>query len=95
MARVPSESYRAALCAIVTFDARALLSRIAVPTLVIAGSHDSNAPAPMMERMAGRIARARFALCEGAGHLAPLERPDAFNRAVEAFIQETETKAEP
>ncbi|HEX2137253.1 MAG TPA: alpha/beta fold hydrolase, partial [Microvirga sp.] len=95
MAQVPPQSYRAALALVATFDARALLPRIAVPTLVIAGARDGNAPAAMMEKMAARIAGARFVSCEGAGHLANLERPGAFNRAVAAFIEAVETKAGP
>jgi 3-oxoadipate enol-lactonase len=93
MAKVRPESYRAALLLVATFDARALLPGITAPTLLLAGSHDTNAPPAMMERMAAKIPHGRFALCEGAGHLANLERPQAFNLAVATFLDSVETKA--
>ena len=51
MASVPAETYRAAVECIVTFEQRANLPKIAVPTLVLAGETDTNAPAPMMAKM--------------------------------------------
>jgi 3-oxoadipate enol-lactonase len=86
MERVPADTYRATMRCLVTFDRRDLLPRIAVPTLLLAGAKDTNAPAPMMERMAGKIPGARYVCLEGAGHLAPLERPDAFNATVQRFL---------
>lgn len=87
MARVPDATYRAAMRNLVTFDRKAALGSIAVPTLVLAGEKDTNAPAPMMERMAGRIPGALYACIEGAGHLANFERPDRFNAIVLAFLR--------
>jgi pimeloyl-ACP methyl ester carboxylesterase len=49
MSLVPASTYRRALEAIVTFDRRAALPRIRVPTLVIAGEHDRNAPPSVMK----------------------------------------------
>ena len=56
--------------------------------LVLAGGTDTNAPAPMMRRMAERIPGAAYVCLDGAGHLANLERPAAFNRALRAFLSE-------
>lgn len=86
MAAVPPESYQAAVECIVTFDRRAALGDIRVPTLVLAGETDTNAPAPMMERMAAKIPGATFVCLPGRGHLANLEDPAAFNAALEAFL---------
>src|SRR3954468_5462829 len=44
MSMVSPVTYRRALETLVTFDRRANLPNIAVPTLVIAGEHDKNAP---------------------------------------------------
>ncbi len=52
MAAVPEASYRAMMLALMGFDLRDTLKNIAVPTLVLSGSKDNNAPAPMMEKMA-------------------------------------------
>ena len=88
MSQVPEATYRAVLKLIVTFDLRDALAAISCPTLVLAGETDKSAPAAMMERMAARIPGAEFAVLAGAGHLANLERPDAFNAKLSAFLKE-------
>ena len=94
MARVPEAIYRAMMLALLGFDMRAELSRIAVPCLVLAGEADTNAPAPMMEKMAARIPGAVFRSLAGAGHLANLERPEAFNGALRDFLAAIEAPLE-
>lgn len=86
MAAVPAETYRAAVECIVTFDRRASLADIKVPTLVLSGETDTNAPAPMMEKMAGKIPGARYVCLPGLGHLANLEGAAAFNAALAEFL---------
>ena len=86
MAAVPEASYRAAMTAITVFDARASLPRIACPTLLIAGSDDTNAPAAMMARMADKIPGAEYACLDGLGHLSYMERPDLFNTTLRTFL---------
>ncbi|MBR1219554.1 alpha/beta fold hydrolase [Bradyrhizobium sp. U87765 SZCCT0131] len=89
MASVPEATYRATMLALMGFDLRAALPNIAVPTLVLSGSKDNNAPAPMMARMATFIPGAAYVELDGVGHLAGLERPDAFNRALDTFLATT------
>lgn len=89
MSAVPEATYRRVLAAIVAFDRRAALPAIAVPTLCLAGSHDRTAPPEVLERMAARIPGARFQVLPGAGHIANVETPAAFDRAVVEFLQET------
>jgi pimeloyl-ACP methyl ester carboxylesterase len=86
MARVPGATYRNALQALVRFDRRDALAWIRVPTLVIAGERDANAPPAVMEKMAARIPGAEYRVLAGCGHLANLERPRAFNDAVLAWL---------
>jgi pimeloyl-ACP methyl ester carboxylesterase len=86
MARVPGETYRKALHAIVRFDRRDALGAIRVPTLVVAGERDVNAPPAVMEKMAARVAGAEYRMLAGCGHLANLERPRAFNDLVLAWL---------
>ncbi|MGA2550055.1 MAG: alpha/beta hydrolase [Burkholderiaceae bacterium] len=88
MAAVPAATYRHALGALVEFDRRAELDSIRVPTLVVAGKSDRNAPPAVMEKMAGRIPRAHYRTIEGAGHLLHWEQPDAFNAILVAFLDE-------
>ena len=87
MAAVPEATYRATMLALMGFDLRRALKSIAVPTLVLSGSKDDNAPAPMMAKMAGYIPFAKYVELEGVGHLANLERPGAFNAALDRFLK--------
>ncbi len=87
MAGVPEHTYRRTLAALVGFDRRADLARIAVPTLVVTGEHDRTAPPDVAQRMAARIAASACTIVAGAGHLLPLERPEAFNRVLLAFLR--------
>ncbi len=88
MSEVPAETYRAITALITTFDQRANLGHIAVPTLVMAGELDRIAPAPMMRRMASLIPAARFVEIANSGHLIPFEQPAAFNAALCDFLKE-------
>jgi 3-oxoadipate enol-lactonase len=87
MAAVPPATYRATMLALMGFDLRAALKNIAVPTLVLSGSKDNNAPAPMMAKMASYIPAATYIEIEGVGHLLNLERPAAFNAALDRFLR--------
>ena len=87
MAAVPEASYRASMLALLGFDQRSALKNISVPTLVLSGSRDKNAPAPMMAKMATYIPAATYIELEGAGHLVNLERPAAFNAALDSFLK--------
>ncbi len=86
MASVPEATYRATMLALMGFDLRSALRDIAVPTLLLSGSKDNNAPAPMMAKMATYIPAAKYVELEGVGHLANLERPALFNAALDSFL---------
>lgn len=88
MAAVPEATYRTVLAAIVAFDRRAALPAIAVPTLCLAGEHDRTAPPKVLRGMADRIPGARYAELAGAGHIANVETPAAFDAVVTAFLQD-------
>jgi 3-oxoadipate enol-lactonase len=87
MAAVPEAAYRGSMLALLGFDQRGALRDIAVPTLVLSGSKDKNAPAPMMAKMASYIPSAKYVELEGAGHLVNLERPVAFDTALDQFLK--------
>jgi 3-oxoadipate enol-lactonase len=90
MASVPEASYRATMMSMLGFDQRNVLKDIVVPTLLLSGSKDKNAPAPMMAKMATYIPSARYFELEGVGHLANLEQPGAFNAALDSFLRANE-----
>jgi 3-oxoadipate enol-lactonase len=91
MASVPEASYRATMISMLGFDQRNVLKDIVVPTLLLSGSKDKNAPAPMMAKMATNIPSARYFELEGVGHLANLEQPGAFNAALDSFLRANAT----
>lgn len=86
MAAVPEAAYRATVRCLTTFNRRDEIARIAAPTLLLAGERDPLAPPRTMERMAAAIRDARLVVLPGAGHLAHLEYPAAFNAAVRDFL---------
>ena len=87
MGGISYQTYRKAVALLTTFDRRERLPHIAVPTLLVAGSDDKVAPAPIMERMAAKIPGADFVVLEGCGHLGPMDQPDRFNAALLSFLQ--------
>jgi 3-oxoadipate enol-lactonase len=94
MADVPEARYRTSMLALLGFDQRNALKDIKIPTLVLSGSKDKNAPAPMMAKMATYIPSANYVELEGAGHLVNLERPQAFNAALDQFLKTVEVAAQ-
>jgi 3-oxoadipate enol-lactonase len=91
MGAVPAATYRASVRCLVDFDERGNLGHIAVPVLALAGAHDRNAPAAMMERMAAKIPGARYTCLPGVGHLPNLEAPALFDGAILDFLRDVGT----
>jgi len=87
MGAIPPATYRKAVQLLTTFDRRAALPAIAVPTLLVAGGDDRVAPAPVLERMAQKIPGAEYVLLAGCGHLGPLDQPEEFNQALRGFLE--------
>ncbi|HKP53820.1 MAG TPA: alpha/beta fold hydrolase [Chloroflexia bacterium] len=67
-------------------DSTSGLEAINVPTLIITGAEDAIIPAPEAEGMMSRISGARHVPIANAGHLPMIEQPDAFNEALNSFI---------
>ncbi|HMV79105.1 MAG TPA: alpha/beta hydrolase [Leptospiraceae bacterium] len=67
-------------------DSEALLSKIGVPTLVLAGAQDLITPKEGMKLMSDKIPGSEFHIIENAGHLSPIERPDIVNPILEKFL---------
>ncbi|WP_270933200.1 alpha/beta fold hydrolase [Falsiroseomonas oryzae] len=88
LAAIPEAVYRETVRCLTTFDRRAELSRIGVPTLLIAGERDQAAPLKTMQRMATAIPGSRIVVVPGAGHLLHLERPVEFRAALLPFLSE-------
>jgi 3-oxoadipate enol-lactonase len=81
----PAEGYVASCVAVRDMDQRASAERIAVPTLVIAGTHDVATPPADGRFLAERIKGARYAELPAA-HLSNLEAAPAFTTEVTRFL---------
>jgi len=79
------EGYAACCAAIRDFDYREQLSRIRVPTLVIAGAHDPSTPPADGRFLADQIQGAQYAELDAA-HLSNIEAQDRFNNEVAKFL---------
>jgi pimeloyl-ACP methyl ester carboxylesterase len=86
MSGVPEATYRRALQAIVGFNRREALGDLRLPVLCLAGEHDRNAPPAVMQQMAARIGGAEYQCVASMGHLANMEAPSLFNRALVDFL---------
>jgi 3-oxoadipate enol-lactonase len=84
-----AEAYARCCEALALWDFRDELPRVAVPTLVLAGSADEATPAEATDLLAARIPGARHAVLEGAPHLANVERPAEFTAAALVHLEET------
>ena len=67
-------------------DSTPTLKTIKCPTLVLVGEEDILTPPTDSEALAQGIQYARLERIRGAGHLANLEQPGPFNRAVSDFL---------
>ena len=87
MRSTPTETFAQAQIAMAERDnAQLWLAQIVTPTLVIGGSDDQITPASEMKQWAARMPDARFVEIPDAGHLSPVENPQAFNEVVEKFV---------
>ncbi len=68
-------------------DSTADLATIDVPTAVVVGEHDEITPRPFAERMADAVPGASLSVIPDAGHLSNLEAPEAFERAMRAWLR--------
>ena len=65
----------------------AKLEALTVPTLLLTGDADLYTPPAVLRMFAAHMKQARFAVIPEAGHSAYWENPEAFNRAVLAFLR--------
>ena len=87
MAAVPESTYRQAIASLVGFDGRLALPQIKVPVLCLAAALDTTSPPDVLRRMAQRIPGGLYQCLNDAGHIANLEQPEAFNKAVIEFLR--------
>lgn len=90
MSAINPAAYAIGARAVWLADQRDRAAAIDVPTLVLVGDEDAITPPALSEELAALITGAKFGIIAGAGHLANLEQPGAFNAAIEEFLSEIE-----
>ncbi len=68
-------------------DATLLLPTIDCPTLVVVGEEDAISTVEEMRMFAQAIPEAQFAEIADAGHMSPIEAPDAVNTMIHRFVE--------
>lgn len=67
-------------------DVSAWLPQMDLPALVVCGQEDAISTVAEMRGLAQRLPQARFVEIAGAGHMSPLEQPQAVNAAIREFL---------
>ncbi len=73
-------------------DMRPMLPGIEIPTLVLVGEQDILTPPELAREIAEAIEWASLVVVPDCGHLSTLERPEAVNHALEAWLRQTRNK---
>jgi pimeloyl-ACP methyl ester carboxylesterase len=82
-----TEAFKRQQTAIMTRpDSAPLLPGIRVPTLVLVGEEDALTPPQMAREIAAGIPGAKLEIVRECGHLSTMERPEAVNRAMRAWL---------
>lgn len=68
-------------------DVTDLLPSIRCPALALVGEEDQISPPDEMQKIADALPNARFRTIPHAGHMAPVENPEAVNAAIREFLQ--------
>ncbi len=67
-------------------DTTPFLEKITIPTLIICGENDKLTPPLVMKEMHKKIKDSDYVEIPGAGHMAPVENPEAVNKAISDFL---------
>ena len=84
--RTSPRGFAGCAAAIRDLDFTERLSGIHLPTLLIVGEHDEATPPIASRLMQALIKDAELEILPGAAHLANVEQPQAFNRALTVFL---------
>ena len=85
LSRVDPEILHGDFTACNGLDIEQQIAEIRVPALILCGAEDKMMPPSLSESLRDRVAGARLALIEGAGHFVMLEQPEAFNAVLAEF----------
>ena len=90
MAAIDPDAYRIGAKAVWLADQRERAAAIRVPTLILVGDADAITPPALSEELNAMIPGSRLEVIHDASHLANLDKPAEFNRAVDDFLSAVE-----
>jgi pimeloyl-ACP methyl ester carboxylesterase len=73
--------------AIVDYDFREDVPKVACPTLIVWGDKDRVVGTEAAQEFRRALPHARFEMMEDTGHVPMIERPEAFNRLLDEFLE--------
>lgn len=76
-------------------DRTAALAGFAGPTVVLVGQEDEITPPAGAEQMASALPGARLVVVPAAGHMSPVEQPEAVARALDELVRTVRDRAAP
>jgi pimeloyl-ACP methyl ester carboxylesterase len=86
LGRNSRRAYFAGVRALIGFDARAALTRVRCPTLVIAGADDATVGLELKEMLARAIRGSRWVVIPDSGHATNADQPETFNATLREFL---------
>lgn len=69
-------------------DTTSYLSKINIPTIIIVGENDALTPPAVMKILHENIPNSEFVIIPEAGHMTPIEEPEAVNEAIRRFLEQ-------
>jgi 3-oxoadipate enol-lactonase len=82
----PPAGYAGCCAAISALDLTDKISAIKIPTIAIVGEDDPGTPVAAHKVIQEKIAGCRLEILKSAAHLANMEQPEAFNKALTGFL---------
>ncbi len=68
-------------------DTTEFLPKIKIPSLILCGSFDKLTPPQVMRALSEKIPDSEFAIIPRAGHMSPIENPQAVNDLIKGFLK--------
>ncbi|HEY7348568.1 MAG TPA: 3-oxoadipate enol-lactonase [Ktedonobacterales bacterium] len=83
---IDPQGYKGACAALREADLREKLAAVRAPSLIIAGELDEATPPSQARELHAAIAGSELSILREAAHLSNVEQPEAFSKAVSAFL---------
>lgn len=87
MSGIDEAAFRQVVNCLVTFNRLSDQHLITQPCFLIAGSHDTNSPPRIMEKMAKKLPDATINIIKNTGHLVNSEAPNEVNKLLTSFYK--------